>query len=98
MPRVKVLSVRLLIKGLEDFHAILRFMHLRNTEDLNLVCFTCETDSYIYDVSDQGDHLTAMHQRPEDFSRNMVEFWNSLQGLSIQDRRDFVSYFKLPPV
>lgn len=83
------------LKGLEDFHAILRFTYLRNTEDLNLVSFKCDLDSYIYDVSEEGDHLTAMYQKPEEFSRNMVEFWNSLQWLDIQDRTDFVNYYKL---
>lgn len=83
------------LKGLEDFHAVLRFTHLRNKEDLNLVSFTCDFDSYIYDVSEEGDHLTAMYQKPEEFSKNMVEFWNSLQGLNIQNARDHITCYRL---
>ena len=68
------------IRGFEDFQALLRYSHYKKTKDLHLVKFNCQFDSYIYDVSEVGDHTTAIYQKPEVFSENMVNFWKGIEG------------------
>jgi len=68
------------IRGFEDFAAILRYNHFKKTKDLHVVNFNCQYDSYIYDISEEGDHAFAINRKPEDFSENMVDFWRGLEG------------------
>lgn len=68
------------IKGFEDFQALLRYSHYKKTKNLRVLKFNCQYDSYIYDISEEGDHVIAIHRKPEDFSENMVQFWKALEG------------------
>lgn len=68
------------IEGFEDFAALLRYSHYKKTRNLHVLKFNCQHDSYIYDISDEGDHVKAIERYPEDFSENMVHFWRGLEG------------------
>ena len=72
------------LQGMEDMQSFLKLLHLHNTEKLKITRIFCP-DFYIYDLGEGfGDYLTALFQKPEVYSQNMVNYWKSLEGVRLE--------------